>query len=151
MDANKKKKHRHILFLFLKRLLAIRAAAQNTGKSKTKIYDLQQKDPNDVHLHKTTQRNALGNSPLNYQITTQTQIQTQTRGCVTRRVQEPNNSASLSGIREEGPTCRATRAPRNLSLYTQNSKPKRQKLPNPPSDSVGFPSLTYRRSRVKLK
>ena len=60
--------------------------------------------------------------------------------CPTRRVQEPNNSASLSGIREEGPTCRATRAPRNLSLYTQNSKPKRQKLPNPPSDSVGFPS-----------
>ena len=58
----------------------------------------------------------------------------------TRRVQEPHNSASLSGIREEGPTCRATRAPRNLSLYTQNSKPKRQKLPNPPSDSVGFPS-----------
>ena len=60
----------------------------------------------------------------------------------TRRVQEPNNSASLSGIREEGPTCRATRAPRNLSLYTQNSKPKRQKLPNPPSGSVGFPSFS---------
>ena len=47
----------------------------------------------------------------------------------------------------EGPTCRATRAPRNLSLYTQNSKRERQKLPNPRSDSVGFPSSLYIQNR----
>ena len=50
----------------------------------------------------------------------------------------------------EGPTCRATRAPRNLSLYTQNSKPKRQKLPNPPSDSVGFPSSGERKKILEV-
>ena len=141
MDANKKKKHRHIFFYFWNAYWLLEPQLKTQANQRQKYTIFNRKIQTTFIYIKPPKETPWETRLSTIKSLLRLRYRHRHEACEPDKTcTKPNNSASLSGIREEGPTCRATRAPRNISLYTQNSKPKRQKLPNPPSDSVGFPS-----------